>query len=384
MGNSSSMPEQIPDQELLRETFHKIIEIFPELGISRKSPKFFILYAHDNEELNIEANRNVVDDYISWFMSVRLNVDSDKSPNGYGLVNGPAHSGATSDIVRNQVCLLPPSFHHLNVKYVLVFYSRLLAKYMKDERDWKGDTQTYSEALYKACEKYERESKIPWNEVCDTVEQVQQEYYAKMGPLLFHQSLTELALLKYRNKSTKSKYTIPILLFDEKEEEADLKWLPEFVGMKSTGIQIRTEPGKHYHAFFKILSMFEEFEMDRPLIIAMEKCFKKMVDILIKKTMTREQYQLELTINIAKAVREVGRTDMYWMVDKSVPTKDAKDILLESLYKEEVFYRQNDDSLDPFQNTFNWLWGEKPNFRDWLQSGNGIYWISGLPGSGKR
>src|SRR5580658_8048042 len=108
--------------ELARETFQRILYVLQQLGLHRRSPKFFIIYAHENDKLGIEANQSVVKDYISWFKEILFNVDSDKSPHGYGTANDSAHPGASFDIVKNQICLLPQGWHDDNVDYVLVFY----------------------------------------------------------------------------------------------------------------------------------------------------------------------------------------------------------------------------------------------------------------------
>lgn len=63
--------------------------------------------------------------------------------------------------------------------------------------------------------------------------------------------------------------------------------------------------------------------------------------------------------------------------------------LLQSLGFPTMITRQ-DDIHDPYPGTFNWMIDERSmpgapgaNFIDWLENGNGIYWINGKAGSGK-
>ncbi|KAF3930020.1 hypothetical protein ABW19_dt0200939 [Dactylella cylindrospora] len=65
---------------------------------------------------------------------------------------------------------------------------------------------------------------------------------------------------------------------------------------------------------------------------------------------------------------------------------DRKSRILESLIHGNPFTRQNEINVQ-HDGTFEWLLkdlaGGRSDFSDWLQRGNGIFWIQGKPGSGK-
>ena len=132
----------------------------PDVGVEENNAnlvqetKMFILYAHENQSSQFEAHQDTVKNYITWFKRILFNVDSDKSPHGYELFHESVHQGASVNIVNNQICLLPTGWHKQNVDYVLVFYSKLLAGYLKDEREFsKHCDETYSGAIANVCKK---------------------------------------------------------------------------------------------------------------------------------------------------------------------------------------------------------------------------------------
>lgn len=314
---------------LAQETFDRILFILQQLGLHRRSPKFFIIYAHENDELDIRANANVVKDYISWFKKTLFNVDSDKSPHGYGAVNHSAHAGASVDILKNQMCLLPRTLHENNVDYVLVFYSELLARYMEDERNFKVRNQSYSEALFDACNSCTTESKSPldkvWNKVFEAVTRVQRQYSTEMGGQ-FHHVLTELAFLSFRNDSINPNYTIPIILFDD-QKFPDRKWRPESVRTNDTQIRLKLLPGGQHDLFFKILLTFETLENDRPLIEALRDCFQVTVNLLSGKAIKPEEYHTQLEVNISQALLHLNNTNQDWRMERPITKGGIRDIL---------------------------------------------------------
>ena len=160
---------------LVNESFCRILDILRQLGLYRNSPKIFMIYAHENESGNLKAHQETVKNYITWFKKILFDVDSDRSPHGYGLRQKMAHPGASVNIVNNQICLLPTNWHKENVDYVLVFYSQLLARYMKDERDFKDCDETYSRAIFNICKKYEAKHGVPVDKVCEEICAVQEK-----------------------------------------------------------------------------------------------------------------------------------------------------------------------------------------------------------------
>ncbi|KAI1738450.1 hypothetical protein F4680DRAFT_180100 [Xylaria scruposa] len=309
----------------IKKTFDRILDILKQLGVHRRSPKFFVIYAHKNIKYGIEANKDVVTDYISWFKKSLFNVDSDKSPHGYGPAHSQAHAGASGDIIRNQICLLPHGWNKHNVDYVLIFYSKLLAQYMRDERDFKIGNQTYTDAIFKTCSAYTDKHPIPWDEVCTAVSVVQKTYSSKMKDK-FHHVLTELALLKFRQSITRPQYAIPILLFDG-ASQTELSWQSQFLCMKETQIWLPHKSGGEHERFFKILLMFETLENDRPVIEALKECYLKCVGLLKEGRSKRNEYHTQMEVEISLALRDLNNDERHWMIERPITKEGIRDIL---------------------------------------------------------
>lgn len=307
------------NQGLVGESFNRILDILQQLGLYRKSPKLFIMYAHESEHTKLKAHQEIVRNYIDWFKKILFNVGSDRSPHGYGRLHESVHPGASVDIVSNQMCLLPTSWHRENVDYVLVFYSKLLAHYMKDERNFfKGCDDTYSKAIINTCKKYENK-----RQVCEDIRTVQESYSNKMGPV-FHHVLTETALLSFRNQCPGVDYTIPIIIPGDDDWETDLKWEPKFVHTTKTQIQITLEPEKEHQQFFKILLMFESLEIHRRPIEVMQKCFDDCVELL-KGDLQPEKYRGQVEIYIYEAMRNLN--DQWQMIERPITPGHIRDRL---------------------------------------------------------
>jgi hypothetical protein len=315
--------------KLVQKTFNRILFISQQLGLDRNSPKFFIIYAHENDKYPSEANQKLVQDFISWFKEARFNVDSDRSPHGYGTNNGAAHQGASVDIVTNQICLLPRKWHECNVDYVLIFYSKLLARYMEYERTFKLNDETYSTALSKACNRCIAGSPVPseqvWSNILAEVTQVQQRYSSAMGNQ-FHHALTELALVKFRNEGSGPKYTIPIILYDGKDFP-ELQWKPDFVQTNDSQIQVGMDAGEPHEKFFKILLMFETLEKDKPLIEALRLCFQESVRLLSTTATKEEEYHTQVEVNISQALQKLNNNRQDWVMVRPLTVEGIRDIL---------------------------------------------------------
>lgn len=239
-----------------------------------------------------------------------------------------AHDGASFNIIQNQICLLPHAWDDRNVDYVLIFYSELLAEYMRYERNFKMDSKTYSKALHTACGQYLLQAKPPWSKVCEEVYIIQQKYAAGMKSN-FHHVLTELALLNLTNRQRDVKYTIPIVLFGDETWPEERKWQPEFVGTDSTQIRLKVEFGKEFQLFFKILLELESLESRRPLIETLRSCFQACENLSIE-SMTQEQYDREVELLIIRALENVRRQlTLEGSIDTERPivTSHIRDIL---------------------------------------------------------
>lgn len=216
---------------------------------------------------------------------------------------------ATADIFTNQVCLLPRTWHDQNVDYVLVFYSKVLASYMKYEREFKIEGTTYSDAICKTCEEIQdslhERSQEQWTSACDKIRTVQQRYSQAMKNS-FHHVLTETALLSFTNRNTQLDKSIPIILSGDEDWEPELKWQPHFVHNEDTQLRITIKPDEDYRQFFKILLEFETLERDRPAIDLMMKCFQDSVELL-EKNPQPEEFRSQLEILIAEAMQNLNR-----------------------------------------------------------------------------
>lgn len=282
---------------LVRATFESILDIIASLGLHRASPKFFIVYAHDNDKLRgYNANAAVVKDFIGWFKKIQFDVDSDRSPHGLVQGRGPEIEGASSDIIKNQLCLLPGGWDGRNVDYVLVFGSELLGKYMDDERNIQLDGLTYTRALFKALTEPDMDGEKKQPE--ELVRGVQRKYVVEMGEL-FHHVLTEVALVDFRNRNGhgKSHRTIPVLLGGDHKT-----CFPESID--ETMVRVDVNHKTPYKSLFKILLMFEELEEERLLIEALKLCFDRCVDILQDGKRDSLQRQRECATIILATLRE--------------------------------------------------------------------------------
>ncbi|KAL9039866.1 MAG: hypothetical protein Q9180_002273 [Flavoplaca navasiana] len=296
-------------QRLAKESFERILDILQQISLHEKSPKLFIIYAHENKSTGFEAYQETVKEYISWFKKIGFNVDSDRSPHGYGVAHGIGHQGASNDIFTNQVCLLPRTWHQQNVDYVLVFYSKVLASYMKFEREFKIEDITYSDAIYQTCEEIQHSlcerSQQQWTSACDKIRTVQQRYSRAMNGS-FHHVLTETALLSFTNRNRQLDRTIPIIISGDEEWEPELEWQARFVHNKETQLRLTIKPGEDYQQFFKILPRFETLERDRPAIDVMMKCFQASVKSL-ERNPRPEMYRSQLEIHITEAMQNLNR-----------------------------------------------------------------------------
>ena len=293
---------------LLRESFHRILDILQQLSLYEKSPKLFIIYAHDNEKSGFKAYQETVKEYISWFKRIRFNVDSDRSPHGFGPPHDVGHSGASNDIFMNQLCLLPKSWNKQNVDYVLVFYSEVLASYMNYERNFKLKGRTYSDAIIDTCRSlrsnFRNDSQAEWDVGCGKIRDIQESYSKEMRTS-FHHVMTETALLSFTNLYGALDKSVPIILFGDEDWESDLKWQPRYINNKDTQIRITIKPEEEYRQFFKILLEFETLERDRPLIEIMRGCFEDSVKLL-EGYIQPETYRQRHELLILNALRNLN------------------------------------------------------------------------------
>ena len=297
----------IIELDLIDETFHLILDVLTQLGIYEKSPKFFVIYAHENQKFpEHEAHSRIVRDFIAWFKKLQLDVDSDRSPHGLARGRGKEFEGASIDVIKNQLCLLPEQLQECSATYVLIFGSALLEKYMVDEeKDMIIDGKSYITALVEACgawaqEQYQKPvGPIDTSMIVDNIIEIQSKYSKKTD--YFHHVLTELALVDIREKYGSSKYVIPISLG---ELHHGTMAFPKSIASNTTRLRVPVDRDSAYESFFKILLMFEDFEDDRMLIEGLQGAFKDCKLSLDGNEESSKPIRLEHQTIIARAVRE--------------------------------------------------------------------------------
>lgn len=289
----------------------------------QKSPKFFIVYAHDNKGFpDHKANAEVVKNFIGWFKWLLFNVDSDKSPHGWGPVHETAHVNASQDIIANQLCLLPREWDERNVDETLLYGSELLGAYLEAEQSGKIGTETYTEAISRACIECDREPTEQRLRIAEEkIREIQATYSKKMGGS-FHHVLTELGLLRFRYEREQKKSTIPILL------GGDYKTcFPEFIAAKESTLRVEVDSQNQHRSLFKILLMFEDLETDRKFIESFEKCYSSSVIHLEDNKLEPLTYHRRSEEILLKTLRGLRKGEQYKKVERRINRGAIREIL---------------------------------------------------------
>ena len=306
------------------------MDVLAQLGIYEKSPKFFVIYAHENQNYpEHEAHSTLVKDFITWFKKLQLDVDSDRSPHGLAPGRDKELEGASVDIIKNQLCLLPEQLQERSATYVLIFGSNLLEKYMIDEeKEMVIDGKSYITALVEACEAWAQEQyqksdgPIDTSIIVDKITGIQSKYSKKKD--YFHHVLTEVALVDIREKYGSSKYVIPIPLGELRHGNMTF---PKSIASNNTRLRVPVDQDKAYDSFFKILMMFEDFEDDRPLIEGLQGAFEDCKLSLDGNGKNPKPSRLEHQTIIARAVREWLNSENFCKKERIITTPYIRSIL---------------------------------------------------------
>ncbi|KAH7399705.1 hypothetical protein BKA64DRAFT_670243 [Cadophora sp. MPI-SDFR-AT-0126] len=319
-------------EDLTRETFERILAVLRQFRLFEGSPKFFIVYAHDNKDLpDYTANSTIAGEFIVWFQKLLLNVDSDKSPHGWGPVLATAIPGASTNILENQLCLLPFDGNSHKVDQVLLYGSKLLGKYIRLERKvaYIIKNKTYTEALAQACKECSLlkppERQLP--AIREKTLDIQKKYSDKMGKD-FHHVLTELAFLRFRDgRETKTKKsTIPILLSGDAQASFP-RFIVEGNIWSDPRLRVTVTSKDKYQNLFKILLMFEGLEKDRNLIDPLKVCFNKSVELLKDEKSERNKYHREAEGILLQALKERTDIEQYKRVARQVNRGAIRQVL---------------------------------------------------------
>ncbi|KAI0169538.1 hypothetical protein GGR52DRAFT_471296 [Hypoxylon sp. FL1284] len=290
-----------------------------------------MIYAHDNPSFpDHPAHADIVEKFIAWSKKLSFDVDSDRSPHGYVPGRGVQIDGASNDILTTQLSLLPPDWDDKNVRYVVVFGSRLLEKYIQDEHQRNfDDGKTYIETIVDTCQEFDRTEWDPTStdekerfrkKVFDRVRDTQTRLIPKMGNT-FHHVLTELAFVKFRMNRQTTPRVIPISL--------DENSTPSFIASGPNLLRVENV-GQHniYKSFFNILLRFEHHEEDRPFVEAMRKCFEECRGLASDSTLaTQVQYDSRCEESVLNTLRKLVDSPEYNNIQRSVTIEDIRRIL---------------------------------------------------------
>ncbi|KAJ9617959.1 hypothetical protein H2204_013251 [Knufia peltigerae] len=253
-----------------------------------------------------EAREKTSRVYINWLQHIGYNVASDRLFQEYGVTNaqGPPRTGR--GVITDQTCLLPTSMNKETVDYVVIFYSKVLAKYMGDERTFRTDNKTYPDAVFDVCKQSELDSKDSQS-VRSELYQVYDHYrqpgkFATLTVNLHHAS-TETAILRYRNAQAKLNSTILIITCSNDEYrkwDNDLKWDADFMNTQSSNVRIHVEPEQEYRKFFELLLQSGSNEEDGEFIKTMKDCFTRCLDSL-RANVDEDQYRIVSMRNITQS-----------------------------------------------------------------------------------
>ncbi|KAI9148857.1 hypothetical protein HJFPF1_10900 [Paramyrothecium foliicola] len=301
-----------------------------QIGLGTVASKFFMLYAHDNDNYpDRKAYADVVRKFIVWFKKLGVDVDSDRSPHGWSPGRSAEILGASNDILRNQLCLLPSEWDSRNVNWVILFESQLLQKYIEDEGNWRHDSgKTYSETLVEKCWKLDstrNRGDDTWEQTAyEDIAKIQREFSVRMGTT-FHHVLTELALVQFRNQYSRATQVIPVLLSGNASLEHPLLQRI-FAGVTLLREQVNRQD--LYKGFFKIILRFETVERDRFLIEAMRDCFLECKVLVEKKTADGwKQVLVTCESIILKTLQGLVQSPRYQKIERQITLPKIRKIL---------------------------------------------------------
>ncbi|KIW39775.1 uncharacterized protein PV06_08360 [Exophiala oligosperma] len=217
-------------------------------------------------------------------------------------------------VITDQTCLLPTSMNKENVDYVVIFYSKVLAKYMGDERTFRTDNKTYPDAVFDVCKQSELDSKDS--------QSVRSELYQ------LHHASTEKAILQYRNAQAKLNSTIHIITCSNDEHrkwDSDLEWDADFMNTQSSNVRIHVEPEQEYRKFFELLLQLGSNEKDGEFSKTMKDCFTRCLDSL-RANVDEDQYRIVSMRNITQSWS--GLSSQWEKLDRPLTPERLRDDLM--------------------------------------------------------
>ncbi|RDW89256.1 hypothetical protein BP6252_01288 [Coleophoma cylindrospora] len=261
-------PEKEDGKEYAETVFDEALKTL-RIALELESTRMFLVYAHENRDSQKGASEETAKQFIRWFNYVGTNLQSDQLPKGSDKGAYYCHSvddEAESDILKNQMCLLPPHIYPLSAKKVILCGSELLAEYLNSE-------------LYAS---YREDIKS----IFDNTEASTEDLVAEFHELVevncrkpgFHHVWTEVALLEvqkhlHQRAQKPCAEIIPLILNGNLREVLP----PEL--LRSTKVIIKleenTQADRHKN-FFKLLS--RAFSGESGVINKVQKAYQECIN----------------------------------------------------------------------------------------------------------
>jgi hypothetical protein len=149
-------------ERLINELFDQLLKRIADLDLFNKNtaPAIFLVYAHKSTVA--EANVQVAQQLIEWLKTIRVRLQSDRSPLGTGVYLGYSLDGddrAAHNILWNQFCLLPKGAYDKSVDKVILCCSDALGQYNKTMME--TDLKCYPQEIKEAYSRSRTESTQP-------------------------------------------------------------------------------------------------------------------------------------------------------------------------------------------------------------------------------
>lgn len=294
-----------------------------------------MVYAHDNEKEG-EAHAQCVQTMIEWLKRVHAQILSDQST--VLPFDRTSDRKAISNIVTNQLCLLPPGAGDLTTKSVdkvIVCSSEVLENYYN--KPWASRYITNIVEIVNSGAAQPIDSLESRLENCVHTASLSHD---------FHHVVTELAFLQVRkshfDRSKTPHGMVPVSLKQD-EDKAPMQYLPFFLN-SDLKLKLKSlEKSSLHKLFFKLLKHLFPDHID--CIEPFKKCYDSIVE-----TLDESQDQLHNNINrhIARAYEEYRDRSSVHMSNSKAQDHAAK-------LGKNVSQVLETTKLEKYQTTLNWL-----------------------------
>ncbi|KAH0596685.1 hypothetical protein MHUMG1_05804 [Metarhizium humberi] len=213
---SFSLSPSSTTQDALMSLFTHILKIFKHRKIFEDAPSFFVVYAWDQpSHPDLPADSSIVQEMIRWFEDA-----------GYSTMYSDSTPPSEKAVIDGQLRLLPIAAHPDSVQNVILCGSKLLGHYMAG-RSFKK----YVSDMKSSYRKSRIEGRAAMSQ---TVRIVQRRHYERAIKNEFHHVMTELALLKIRERYNEKSTIIPYLLNGDPQS-----CLPKYITNGSDNLRVQ-------------------------------------------------------------------------------------------------------------------------------------------------